>query len=224
MIRTAPRLPVRLLAAGLALTAGLAVTGCEPVKAGSAAVVGDERITTSDLQSTVAAVTEAQEGRGGNEGTLQQGALTRMIVGVIVDEAVARNHVRVTPGEVDERLSQLTQQAGGRAQLESSLVGQGVGPQELPGLVEQTLALEKLGTRLVPGAGPQAQAAQQQAVGRTLTRLSRNLGVTVNPRYGRWDARRAQLVPQVNDLSRPAKGSGGATPGGGGVPAPPPGG
>jgi hypothetical protein len=216
---TLRRRTVRVLAAGLALTAGLAATGCEPVKAGAAAVVGQERLATSELHATVEQITEEQEKAGGGHGDaaqLQRQVLTRQIVGVIVDEAAERRDLSVTRGEVDARLDQLAQGVGGREKFEKAVVSDGVSPDELPGLIRQTLLIEKLGEQLVPGSGEQVQVQRQQATGRVLTRIAREIGVTVSPRFGTWDPQRAQLTPDVNDLSRPAEGGGGQ----GGAPTP----
>lgn len=199
------------LAAGGALVALLALSGCGTARPGAAAVVGDQRISTTSLQGTVQAVQDAQaEGGGGqapDPAKVQRDALSRRIVGLIVDEAAGREGVTVDRGEVDARLTQVEEGVGGRKQLEAALLQDGVSTTELPALLRQTVQVEKIGEDLVPGSGQQVQLQRQQRIGTMLSRVSKDIGVTVNPRYGRWDAKRATLVPDVNDLSRPAAGS-----------------
>jgi len=213
--RTHPRRrPVRLLAAGLALLAGLSVSGCGPVRAGAAAVVGDQRITVAQLHDGVAAVQDEQQKQGGGaaSGTakLQQDVLTRKIVGLVLAEAGRREHVHVTQGEIDDRVTQVAQGVGGRKRLEAALLQQGVATSELPGLVRQSLLAEKIGEALVPGSGQQVQAQRRSRTNALIVKVSKDLGVTVSPRYGTWNVDKAQLGAARNDLSRPAKsGSGG---------------
>lgn len=190
----------------LAALAALGVSGCQPVQAGAAATVGDERISTSALENTVEAVLAAQQrtqAGAPDEGQLQRSTLSRMIVGIIIGEAASREGVTVTRGEVDARIDQVRQQVGGTQQLRQALLQDGIRPADLPSLVEQSLAAEKIGEKLVPGAGQQVQIERQTRVSQLLQQVSAGLDIEVSPRYGRWSAQQASVVPDFDELSQP---------------------
>lgn len=208
----------RVGALALTLLAAVVITGCQPVQAGAAAVVGSERISTEELQGTVEVVVAEQQGQAApDEGQLQRATLSRMIVGLVIDEAARREGVTVTSGEVDTRIDQVRASVGGGQRLRQALLQDGILPGDLPSLVEQSIAAEKIGQALVPGNTPNAQLERRDKTSALLQDVSRDLDIEVSPRYGRWNAARAAIVPASDELSTPASSSGGG-PGAPGTP------
>ncbi len=123
MIRTAR------LAAACALAA-VALTGCgdTPLRAGAAAVVGSDRITTQQLSQVVEegladpAAAQLAEDRVG----YQRDVLSRLLSARVVDEAARREGVTVTPGQVDEQYAALESSVGGPDQLREQAAAAGL--------------------------------------------------------------------------------------------------
>ena len=82
----------------LLLVAGFALAGCGQNLAGSAAVVGEQRLTDSQLADAATTLTQ----RLGIPGSPQvsQALISRWVVAELVDELAARRGVDVTKGGV----------------------------------------------------------------------------------------------------------------------------
>jgi len=164
------RTPRRL---ALLATAGLAVvtlSGCgdNPVRAGAAATVGDVRITTTDLNGLVTrglADPQAEQQLGADKAAFQRQTLSRLINHQVLAEAAKQKSVTVTDGDVDKRIAEFEQQAGGAQQLEQQAAQNGIAKQDLRSFVRDIVLNDALGDKLtadvqVPQA--QLQAAYQQ--------------------------------------------------------------
>lgn len=139
----------------LALVAGAALlllTGCGDgqTRAGAAAVVGETRIGTDDLQQIVErglADPQAAQQLGGDRPAYQRLALSRLINTAILEQVAEDEGVTVTDGDVAEQLEEFAEQAGGREALEQQAAQSGIAPQDLEQFVrgivlDQTLADE----------------------------------------------------------------------------------
>ncbi|GIH99081.1 SurA N-terminal domain-containing protein [Planobispora takensis] len=174
---------VRVILAVVA--AGAALTACSPSQAGAAAIVGDQRISTSELNADVKeyekAITTAGVSRQQLQirGSIPQAILANLIVISQFDQLGARNGVTVTQAEVESFLAQVLQQRQGstREQLAVSI---GVPPSDLDRLVRASLVEQKLMAKL--GAGQ--DEASQQAAAQKLSEEAKAVPVTRNPRYG----------------------------------------
>ena len=171
---------------GLLVTAAvvLALTGCGPVKAGSAATVGDESLpettvaTTSEEIDTVVA-------EAGVELAIPPTEVNLNIVASWVDQQLtqslaAAEGITVTAGEVDRFLERYDDKA--RVDITAQLA---IPPSQLEQAAETLLLKQKVAQSLVPDGSPDKQgAALQKALGAAAD----DLGVSVNPRFGAWDA------------------------------------
>lgn len=139
----------------LALAAGavLLLTGCGDgeVRPGAAAIVGDERITTDQLQEIVERGLEdpaAKQQLGADLPAYQRLALSRLINAELLEQAAEEAGVTVTQGDVDEQIEQFAQQAGGRETLEQQAAQSGIAPQDLPPFVRSIVLDQELGDEL----------------------------------------------------------------------------
>ncbi len=108
--RTRPALIVATL-----LTGGLLISGCAAQEAGSAATLGDSRITEQQLNTQVEQVLAAQrKPLDSADQTLTTQTLGRMITLELVNKLAEREGVTVTQGEIDQQLAQYDTQVGGR--------------------------------------------------------------------------------------------------------------
>jgi foldase protein PrsA len=165
VIRTTRRLAAACLAVLL-----LAACGDGPVRAGAAAVVGDERITTEQLQEIVdrgLSSPEAQQQFGADRVDYQTQVLNRMVRALLLEEAAREREIEVTQGDVDDQLAEFADQAGGREELENQAAAGGIHPDDLPRFARE-IALEiRLGDELTADVDvPDAQLQEVYEQGR----------------------------------------------------------
>lgn len=195
--------PVRrlALAAAAALVAVTALSACSPQTAGSAATVGDTRITEQQLAAEVAAIQEAkgQDVTASDPAVVQQ-TLGRLVTKQLIDDLVAKEGLVITQGQLDEQMANFEGQAGGREALEKLFIEQNVAPSQLESMVRLQVQAQQLGIKLDPSGSAEQQG---QAVFAAAAKLSDELGTQVSPRYGTWDPQRLGVGPVANDLSTP---------------------
>ncbi len=187
MRRIVPLLAIGLLA--------LAATGCDPAEAGSAAVVGDSRITERYVNDTAAEslatlgdAADQVDGAAMNRQIVQTAIANRLIFRLAEQEGVT-----VSQSDVDE----LLESAGaneGREQLELELAQTGVPPSQIDGLAKQ-IAMQ----RALLDSFSDDEAEAQDLYGEAAAELAEEVGVTVSPRYGEWDQDNLRII----DLTEP---------------------
>jgi hypothetical protein len=119
----------------------------------------------------------------------------------LVTRAARDKGVSVSSGDVTALINQ-SLGTNGRAGLEQQAAEQAnVPPDELEQYAHDVLLERKLAAALAP----QGSADQQQAaLLAEYQKLADSVGVTVSPRYGTFDVKTLQVVPDPNDLSVPA--------------------
>ena len=210
-----------------ALLTGVALSACGPVKMGTAATIGDERITTVRLDSTVAQwhkeydanhdakrVQQAAEQRGQrlpfDPDSPHRSALYQLIGFKVWDEAAREQGLTVTQGQVDGLLGGL----GGQSGVSAVVLASGIQVRYTNDVARVVLTQQALLQRY--GAAPNAQgqldqAAQQRAlrqVDAAYSAAAGRLDITVNPRFGGFDARQVALNPVSYRLSKTESGTG----------------
>jgi hypothetical protein len=197
--------------AGLLLTLGL--SGCNTDQAGSAALVGGDRVTVAELQSTTEDLLAAGGGSQLSQADAQRITLGRYIVSDILAGGAADSGITVSETEIDARRTELEQAVGGSDQLEKELVARNVAPSYMDEFLRDIVLSEKIGAQLVPGDAVQVQSERDTAVNDLLVKTGKDVGVTVNPRYGVWDAETGQINGLVSGgLSKTAEELSSATP------------
>lgn len=186
-------------AATLAVAA-LAVSGCGPALAGSAAVVGSARITDQALAAQVTAVTTQLKIAETSE--VSVAILNRLVTQQLIFALADQQKISVSQAEVDSFVEQQAQLAGGRERFEAVLMQKGIPADQIPAAARATLLVAQLGSRLVPGGDGEAQDSATVAA---VTKFSGEIGTRVSPRFGEWDAELLRIGPPPNDLSRPIR-------------------
>jgi peptidyl-prolyl cis-trans isomerase SurA len=201
---------VTVLAAGLGACALLAA--CAPVQAGSAAIVGDQRITVSSLDTQVSNLQEAIKPYSGlplTTAEMPAAVLTWMIRFQLMDEVAAANGITVTDAQAQAELTKLnaTAQQDQYKDYPELLIANGVPPQMFQQLgrleAQQTAYAEKLN-----GGKPVTTTAEQNAVGAAAGKgqceAAKSLNIKVSPQFGRLDYTQYVVVAAPDTLSRPA--------------------
>ncbi len=180
------------------VAAGIALSACGPTLSGSAAVVGEQRLTDSELAETTSQLTE---GLGiPDSAQVSQAVLSRWIVTELVDELAARKGIGVTKGEIDSAIADEVQNAGGQQALEEGALQAGVVPEMIPDVIRTTLLIEAMTKGTITGDDPTGQTGLLTQV----QQLSDELDPKVSPRFGTWDAEQLAVGALPEDLSVPA--------------------
>jgi hypothetical protein len=206
-----PRTSVFVIAAAAAATCAL--SACGPVKMGSAAITGGQRLTQTTLGGQVTDLENAvQAGRGKIQLQFPQSQAPQQVLGWLLrfrirDELAARNHVAVTAGESQRALATLAQQTGrtGPAFVQLA-VANGIAPDMLPELGRYEAIQKDMFIRLNGGTLPRTQARVQilsVQFSRRECVAAKSLNIQVNPQYGQLDYRTYSVVPAPSTLSAP---------------------
>jgi hypothetical protein len=194
----------RAAAVTVTLAAALLLSGCNPAQAGSAAIVGDVRISETRVNQAAADALEAASAdpaaapNGFDASTFLRQTTNRLITSELLAVAAAEEGITVSQAEIDAVLAQAA--AGATAgQLQAQLAAQfAVPPSEVDAFVRDFILRQKLGAKLDPGGDSTAQRAAADA---RLVQVADEVGVTVSPRYGHWNAESAVIDGDLNDLS-----------------------
>jgi hypothetical protein len=181
------------------LVAGLALAGCGATPlAGSAAVVGEERLADSELADAAAALSEAL---GIPENVqISQTILSRWIIGELIEELAERKDISVTQGAVDRALRREQRNAGGPEALEQGALQAGVLPDAIPAALRVNLLVQEISKYTITGDDPTGQSGLLVQV----QQLSEELEPQVSPRFGTWDPQSLTVGSLPDDLSTPA--------------------
>ena len=208
--------PVRYAAAALAVAALLSACGTQ---AGSAAVVGDQTISDSQVADYTAEVQTQLAGIKGatyDESTATQQAVSLFTRDAVLTQVAARENITVTQGDIDTFLAGVVKDgyAGNRQAFVDDVASKNSIPESaIPAAAHSQLVYNAIATRVAPNVTD--AAARSTAIAAYLTPIEQQIGVDVSPRFGTWNV--LALGPAPQDLSILAP-----TPGTGGTPAPQP--
>ena len=206
-----PRTSVFVIAAATAATCAL--SACGPVKLGSAAITGGQRLTVTTLSDQVTALEHAYQASNGKiqlqfpKSEAPQAVLGWLLRFRIRDELAARNHVVVTAGESYQALINLQKQTGrtGPA-FDELLVANGIAPDMKPELGRWLAVQSDMFIRLNGGTLPRTQPRVQVLSAQFNHRecvAAKSLSIQVNPQYGQLDYATYSVIPAPSTLSAP---------------------
>jgi hypothetical protein len=188
------------LAAAVAVAGACALlAACSPVKVGAAAIVGNDRITTSSLNDEVSNLQQAvaqyhlQSALPASDYPVA--VLTWLVRFKIQDQAAQNAGITVTPGEISTALNQLDSQERAAAQQQSQnypgldplLVANGVPPNLDNDFGQWQAQQAAFLAKANGGKAPATQAEETAAIGKLNTaqcQVVKSVGVQVNPQYG----------------------------------------
>lgn len=189
-----------LLVSSLA-AASLIVSGCGSTDAGTAAKVGSETISETQLTDWTQGVLKAT-GKSPNaiEAQVTSNSLNLLIYLDLLDGLASAVGATASQGEIDAAGQSLLQGGATEKDIETSAAQSGIAPDEIESFLRANVLTPKIQEILAPGAS----AEEQQAIFRqALVTTANELGVTVNPRYGSWSSDSIQLGAPPSDLSIP---------------------
>ncbi len=187
---------VKKILASLTVIAALLLSGCAQV--GAAATVGDVKITQATVQASIDSVMAARASvditamqlESGE--TLNRAQLRFHLLSYLLLQTAKELKLEVTKAEIDTRRVSILEQVGGEGELPSALVGAQIAPKNLDQYIEAIIISEKLSQALVSsGVGQESLGLEIQKL---IVAKAAQLKVSVNPRYGIWDAASADVV------------------------------
>ncbi len=182
----------------------LAIAGCSPTQAGSAATMGNARITTQQLDTKVNdlhAVLKGAEPQSAKPAKTVAYVLQTMITNRLIFVAAVKQNIKVLPTEVAAARATLESNNGGKAGLDKLAANQGIPPSQVDAILASNAIIQRLGAQLAPTGTTQQR---NTAVNKYLSGLSVELKTTVSPRYGAWDSTSLSIVPAPDSVSSPA--------------------
>jgi hypothetical protein len=208
----------RLAAFGaLSVGACAVLAACSPVKMGAAAIVGDQRITTSSLGTQVSNLQTAAAPYG-SQVQLTSSEMPAAVLGWLIrfaiqDQVTASAGISLTQQQVQAGVASINSQAqsaassNGFSSAQAVLLSAGVSPQMLPALGRYQ-AQEIAYAEQVNGGKLPSTTAEDNTVNAKLTKAecmaAKSLNIQVNPQFGRLDYSQYTVVPVADTLSRPA--------------------
>ena len=192
------------------LILGVAVlTGCSdsPKLAGSAVVIDGKVIPASAVAERVDKVRAQIQVTDPSLVSevpsliqINQRAVDHFVRAALFAEAVSREGINVTDRDVAEYKAEVFEQYA-QETIEAQLVSQNAVPaDDLDGFMREILVQRILMEKLAPGADNQTQFL---AMTEYLTALSEELGVELNPRFGKWDPSNLISTPGDQTLAVP---------------------
>jgi hypothetical protein len=193
------------------------LAACSPVKTGSAAIVGDQRITVSALDTQVSNL-QAAAAPYANQiqltaAEMPNAVLSWLIRFGILDQATASAGITITQAQIQQGIAGIESQAqaaasqSGLSSRQAVLVNAGISPQMLPDLGRYQAQVIAYAEKVNGGKLP-TTSAQNNTVTAALTKAqctaAKSLNIQVSPQFGRLDYSQYSVVAVPNTLSRPA--------------------
>jgi hypothetical protein len=179
------------------ISAALLLTGCSQVS--SAASVGSVKISQATVQSSIDAVMAERNKVDTSQMQLEVGEnLNRAqmrfhVLSELLNEVAAKLKITVSKAEIDTRRASITQQVGGEAGLPTALVGAGIAAKDFDLYLQSIIISDKISQGLEASGVPADQVGL--AIQKLVVDMATKNKVTINPRYGVWDAVNADVVP-----------------------------
>jgi len=189
---------VKKILTTLALISALTLTACGQVD--TAASFGDTKITQAQAQSVIDEIL-AERGKtditqmqleSGN--ALNRSQLRFTIITSVFDEIAKELKIKVSSTEIENTRTGILEQIGGEEQLQMNLVAAQIAPSNFERYMRATVLSNKLAGAL--GMAGVAEADVQSKISELVQKKAKQMKVSVNPRYGRWDEATAELVPE----------------------------
>jgi hypothetical protein len=192
---------------------GLAVAACGTVHMGAAAIVGDQRVSSSTLNAEVANLNAGyQKYRSQVQLQYSKSQMPQQVLGWLVrfkvrDQLAQREGITVTSTEVQQALSSIAasiKAEGESAPLPAVAVANGLPPDMLTDLGRyeaiETKALDRLDGGKLPSASS-AQTALEDKFNKSQCLAAKSLQIQINPQFGELNYSDYSVVAAPSQLS-----------------------
>ena len=191
------------------------LAACSPVQLGAAAIVGNQRITVSSLDSQVSYLQAAAKPYGSGiqltSAEMPSAVLSWLVRFAIMDQLASSSGISVTQSQVQAGTADIDSQASSAASQDGSgtaqsvLISAGIAPQMMPA-IGRYQAQELLYVEKVNGGKLPTTTAQNNAVEAAITKgqcaAAKALNIQISPQFGRLDYTQYAVVTSADTLSR----------------------
>ena len=180
---------MKKILAVLTISSALLLTGCS--QSNEAASVGGFKITQTQLQGSIDAIMTERTKVDVTQMKLETGdALTRgqlrfKILMHTFDEIAKELKIEVTSSQIEAKKATITESVGGKTELPKNLVNAAIAQQDFDIYVRAIVISEQITAALSASGVAEADVAAK--LGQLLSAKAKQLGITINPRYGVWD-------------------------------------
>ena len=167
---------------------------------GVAATVGGQKITIDQVQASVNSINAARKAAAlppdPKAAELPRNQLRFLLLSALLKEAATARGITISQSDIDARRKAIVDQLGGEAKLPNALANAGIAQGDFALYLRDVAFEEKIGAAAVPSAPAGAAGDQQRgaAVQASVLEAGRKAKVSVNPRYGTWDATKANII------------------------------
>ena len=180
---------MKKILAVLTIASALLLTGCSQTN--EAALIGDFKISQTELQSSIDAVmaertkvdSSQMQLETGEE--LNRGQLRFKILMHTFDEIAKELKIEVTSSQIGAKKASIIQSVGGEAELPKNLVNAAIALQDFDAYVRAIVISDQLAAALAQSGVAEEEVSTK--VGDLLNAKAKSLGIKINPRYGVWD-------------------------------------
>ena len=180
----------------MSVATALLLSGCSQV--GAAATLGSTKITQATVQASIDSIIAAREGIDTSQmqletgESLNRGQLRFHLLTALLLATGQELKLSVSKAEIDTRRASIIDQVGGAEGLPKALVGAGIASKDLDTYIEAMTISDKISQALVASGVVKEQVGVQ--IQKLVVAKAKELGVTINPRYGKWDPTVADVV------------------------------
>ena len=181
----------------VSISVALLLAGCSQVS--SAATVGSVKISQATVQSSINDIMAERSKVDTSQMQLEVGEdLNRSqmrfhVLSALLNKVAEKLDIKVTKAEIDTRRASITEQVGGEQGLPTALVGAGIAAKDFDLYLQSIIISDRLSQGLEASGIPADQIGT--AIQRLVVDVAKENKVTINPRYGAWDALNADVVP-----------------------------
>ena len=185
----------KVVVAAVAASA-LVLTGCSSMTA--AAKIGSTEVSNTKVENSVSTIL-SERTKVSTQGMsslltgaeLQRSQLRFFVLSQLLDDVAAKHKVTILDADITSQRTAIYSQIGGVANLPAALVNAGIASTDFDRYLRTILITEKL-TALAKAAN--VPNTNGQAIQALVVEQAKAEGVTINPKYGSWDAATADVV------------------------------
>ncbi len=187
---------MKKILAVLTIASALLLTGCSQTN--EAALIGDFKISQTELQSSIDAVMAERSKVDSSQMQLEtgeelnRGQLRFKILMHTFDEIAKELKIEVTSSQVGAKKASIIQSVGGEAELPKNLVNAAIALQDFDAYVRAIVISDQIAEALAQSGVAEEEVSTK--VGDLLNAKAKTLGVKINPRYGAWDNEAGDVV------------------------------
>ena len=173
----------------LAIASALLLTGCSQTN--EAALIGDFKISQTELQSSIDAVMAERSKVDSSQMQLEtgeelnRGQLRFKILMHTFDEIAKELKIEATSSQIESTKASIIASVGGEAELPKNLVNAAIALQDFDAYVRAIVISNQVSAALAQSGVAEEEVSTK--VGDLLNAKAKSLGVKINPRYGVWD-------------------------------------